>query len=142
LAVAIAEEAEITDAMKPMRQNMEEKATDEFLGGKCHGFLLTVVSIVLISEAHLTVFDVQQAVVRDGYAVGVAADVIQHFFGSGEGRLGIDNPVRLTERLQVTEKLATILELFQGGEEFQFAVLFRLTQSFFDPKNVVNCLHD
>ena len=72
---------------------MEEEATDEFLGGKCHRLLLTVVSIVLISEAHLTGFNVQQAVVRDGYAVGVAAYVIQHLFGSGEGRLGIDNPV-------------------------------------------------
>src|ERR1035437_11200358 len=77
--------------MKPTRQNMEEEATDEFLSGKCHGLLLTVVSIVLISEAHLTGLDVQPAVVRDGYAVGVAADVIQHLFGSGEGRLGIED---------------------------------------------------
>ncbi len=93
LTVAIAEEAEITDAMKPMRQNVEEEATDEFLGRKRHGFLLTVVSIVLVSEANLTGFDVQQAVVRDGDAMGVAADVIEHLFGAGEGRLGIDNPL-------------------------------------------------
>ena len=33
-AMAIAEEAEVADTMKPARQNMEEEATDEFLGGK------------------------------------------------------------------------------------------------------------
>ena len=74
---------------------MEEEATDEFLGGKGHRFLLASVSIVLVSEAHLTVFDVQQAVVRDGYAMGIAADIVEHLFGSGEGRVWHRRPTSI-----------------------------------------------
>ena len=66
---------------------MEQEAADELLGGKRHRFLLTVVPIVFPLEAHLTVFDIEQAVVGDGDAVGIAADVVEHLLGSGEGRL-------------------------------------------------------
>src|SRR5580692_4337673 len=94
LTMAIAEEAEVTDAMKPKRQNVEEEAKDEFLGQKRHGFLLTMVPVVVASEANLTVLDAQQAVVRDGNAMGVAADVIEYRLGPRKRRLGIDNPLR------------------------------------------------
>ena len=94
--MAIAEEAEVTDAMKPKRQNVEEEATDEFLCQKRHGFLLTMVPVVFVSEANLTILDAQQAVVRDGNAMGVAADVIEHLLGPRKRWLGIDNPLRLT----------------------------------------------
>ncbi len=75
------------------------------------GFLLAVVPIVLVSEAYLIGFDVEQAVVRDRNAMGVAADIIQHLFGAGEGTLGIDNPLCLFQRLKVTDKCAPILRL-------------------------------
>ena len=106
-----------------MRQNVEKKTADEFLRGKGHRFLLALVPIILISEAHLTAFDVQQAVVGDGDAMSVAADVIQHLLRSGEGPLGIDDPLALTDRLQITGKLAAIAKIFQRGEEAQFAVV-------------------
>src|ERR1035438_100355 len=121
LSVAVAEKSVIANAVEAMRQNVEEKATDEFLGRKGRRFLLAVVSIVLVSEAYLIGFDVEQAVVRDRDAMGVAADIIQHLFGTGEGPLGIDDPLCLFERLQVTDKCAPITEAFQGGEELQFA---------------------
>ena len=53
--------------------------------------------------------------------MGIAADIIQHLFGAGEGSLGINDPLCLFERLQVTDKCASIPEAFQGGEESQFA---------------------
>jgi hypothetical protein len=56
---AISLEAVIADAVEPKRQNVEEKATDEFVHGKGHGLLLAVVSIVLESEADLVGFDIQ-----------------------------------------------------------------------------------
>ena len=61
--MAIAEKAVIANALKSIRQNVEEKAADEFLGGKRHRFLLALVSIVFPLETHLTGFDVQQTVV-------------------------------------------------------------------------------
>ncbi len=62
-----------------VRQNIEEESTDEFLCGKCHRFSLTVVFRILVPEAISILFNFQQAIVGDGYAMGVAADVIEHF---------------------------------------------------------------
>ena len=121
LSVAVAEKAVIANAVEAMRQNVEEKATDEFLGRKGHRFLLAVVPIVLVSEAYLIGFNVEQAVVRDRDAMGVAADIIQDLFWAGEGPLGIDDPFCLFQRPQVTDKCPPIPEAFQGGKELQFA---------------------
>jgi hypothetical protein len=43
----------------------------------------------------LTSFDVEQTVVRNGDAMSVSADIIEHLFGTGEGALGIDDPLCL-----------------------------------------------
>lgn len=50
---AIGEEAEIADARKASPQDMLDETTQELFGGKCHGALLAVVSIVLPAEADL-----------------------------------------------------------------------------------------
>ena len=38
--------------------------------------------------------------VGDGDAMGIASQIMQHMFGSAEGRLGIDDPVLAIERAQ------------------------------------------
>src|ERR1035437_4550493 len=125
---AIALEAVIADAEEAMRQNMEQKTTDEFLCGKGHRSLLAMVPIILVSEAHLTVFDVQQAMIGDGDAMGVATDVIQHLFWSGEGTLGIDHPFGLPYRFEIASKLAVIAKSLDRGEEVQLARIECLLQ--------------
>ena len=91
MPITIAQEAVITNAVESIRQSVEEKSANEFLGGECHGFLLALISIVLPSETDLAIFDVQQAIVRDRYTVGVAADVVQHLLRSSKGSFGIDD---------------------------------------------------
>jgi hypothetical protein len=120
-AVAIAEEAVITNALEPLRQSMKEESADELLGRKRHGFLLALVTVILVSKMDMAGFDVQQSIVRDSDAVSIAADVIQDLFGSSEGRLGIDDPFRLLYRGQVTSELVLIPEILQSGEELQLA---------------------
>ena len=100
-----------------MRQDVEEKATDEFLRRKGHRFLLAVVPIVLVSEAHLIGFDVHQSVVRDRDAMGVAADIIQDLFGAGEGPLGIDDPLCFFGSAQESGEVC-ILRGFLESDEF------------------------
>ena len=69
----------------------------------------------------MTSFDIQQAIVRNRDAVGVAADVIEHLLGAGKGFLGIDDPFGFPRRGQVIDKLTPIPEISQGTEETQFA---------------------
>ena len=100
---------------------MRWKPADELFGRKCHRFLLALIAVVLVSEADLAGFDVQQAIVRNRDPVGIATDVIQHLFGSSERRFGIYHPFRLSHRSQVTGELAVIPEILQSGEELQLA---------------------
>ncbi|BCH19693.1 hypothetical protein MesoLjLa_65440 (plasmid) [Mesorhizobium sp. L-2-11] len=62
----------------------------------CHDLLPIAVPIVLPVEGDFVVLDGDEAIVGNGDAVGIAADVIEDLFGSGEGRLGIDDPLGLS----------------------------------------------
>ena len=92
LPVAIAEQAVIANALEPIGQSVEEKPPDEFFSGKRHRFWLTFISIVFPPEAHLTSFDIHQAMVRNGDAVSIPANIIEHLLGARKGGLGIDDP--------------------------------------------------
>jgi len=117
LPVTIAEEAVVANALESAGQRMQEEAADELLGGKRHGLLLALAAVILILQTDPVAFDAQQTVVGDGDAMGIATDVIQHLFRAREGRLGIDDPLPLPERRQMTSKFAGIAEPLQSGEE-------------------------
>jgi hypothetical protein len=59
LAVPIAQEAVIANAMESAGEDVEEESPDELLCREDHGFLLIVVSVVPPLEFHLLVFDFQ-----------------------------------------------------------------------------------
>src|SRR5215467_6787232 len=98
---------------------MEEKSANKLVGRERHGLLLALVAVVLVSEAHLPGFDVQQAIVGDRDPVSIAANVIQYLFRASKWRLGVDHPFRVSQRGQVTCELAGITEMLQRGEELQ-----------------------
>ena len=63
LAVAIAQEAVMTNPLEAKRQDMQEEATEEFLGRQGHQLALAVVAIVAPVERDLVVFQLDQAVI-------------------------------------------------------------------------------
>jgi hypothetical protein len=65
--------------------------------------------------------DLLDAVIGDGHAMGVAPDVVQHPLGTGEGRLGVDDPFIGAERLDVVVPLAGIGEMRDSSGETEFA---------------------
>jgi len=46
---------EDTDALETIRQDVQQKTSDEFLGGQRHRLLLAVMAIILIPECDLAV---------------------------------------------------------------------------------------
>jgi len=48
----VRQEAEMADADKPARHDVEEEATDEFLGGERHDLHAVGVGVILPAEAH------------------------------------------------------------------------------------------
>ncbi len=120
-AVAIAEKTVIADAMETLGQDVQQKAADELVGRHGHDLLPIAVPIILPAKTHRAVLDIDEAVVGDGDAVRVAADVVGHLLGPGEGRLGKDHPVGLSQRRQIAPEGVAFFEALQVGEELQLA---------------------
>ena len=91
--MAISQKAEVADAGKARGQHMLEEAAQELFVRKCHSARFAVMRVVLPSERHVAIRNVQQPVIGDGYAMGVASQIMQDMLGPAERRLGVDDPV-------------------------------------------------
>ena len=130
LAVAAGEEAEVADAVEVLGQDMEQEAADELFGGEGQGLEAAVMAVVPPTEADLTVLDGEEAVVGDGDAVGVAAEVVEDLVGAGEGGLGVDDPLGLAEGLEVAGEGVGVIESGEGVAELEPAGAEGLLEQF------------
>jgi len=67
------------------------------------------------------IFDIRDAIVGDGHAVRIAADVVDDLFGPGERRFGIDYPFRLPHGIEIQIPFVRAGQFFQRARELQFA---------------------
>ena len=91
------------------------------LGIERHGpvALGAVAAVVLVAEGDAGLVERDQPLVGDGDAVGVARQVGQHGLGSGEGRLGVDEPVLLAEGRQDGGEGAAVAQAGMVAEELE-----------------------
>jgi hypothetical protein len=87
----------VADAHEAAGEDVEQEAAQELLGGECHHLALVAIGGVSPAEADDAVSEVDDAVVREGDAVGVAAEVLEDLFRPGEGLLGVDDPGLVAE---------------------------------------------
>src|SRR5271167_3762891 len=109
--MAIAEEAVVPDAVKPVRQYMDQEAADELPGLEGHGLLTVVIPVILPAEADLAVLHGDQAVVGDGDAVGIPPDIVEDLCRSGERPLRVDDPVDVPGRCQITAECGGLMQM-------------------------------
>jgi hypothetical protein len=91
-----------------------------------------VVSGITPAKGNLAIDEGDQAVVGDGHAMGVAAQIVHHVFGAPEGTFQVDHPILsmegpqpsgedlgLRQELQVTleDELAILESLFESVDE-------------------------
>ena len=86
------EEAEVADADEALRQDVQEKPSQEFVGVERERADLAPVPIVLPPKRDGVVGDGDEPVIGDGDAVGVAREVVQHVGRAAKGRLRVDHP--------------------------------------------------
>lgn len=101
LAVSIGHEPVVADAVESTGEHVEQESPDEVLGGERHDLLLIVISIVSPVETDLPVFHTHDPMVGNRHPVRVAPDVFHHLLGSGEGRLGVDDPFDFANTMEV-----------------------------------------
>src|SRR5208283_908570 len=117
--MAVAEEAVVPDAMKPVRQHMDQEAADELLGREGHRLLAVVIPVILPAEADLALVHGHQAVVGDGDAMGIAPDVVENLCRARERPLRINYPLGGVGWCQVTLECRRLEQVTMRGEEVQ-----------------------
>ena len=74
----------------------EEEAAQELIDRESHQLLFVVVSGVAPAKGDLSFGKREQAMIGDGYAMGVAAQILKHILRAAEGWFRVHHPV-LTE---------------------------------------------
>jgi len=122
----------VADAVEAGRQDMDQEAADELRRVEAHNLhpVTTLDPIVFPAEGHGDAIGADQAVVRDGDAVGIAAEIGQHGFGPAEGWLGIDDPVGFAQRREVGREVIRVCQSHQIAEKAQLADPVQPHQSF------------
>src|SRR5208283_5062419 len=85
-APSVGQKAEMTDADETRGKHAEQEAAQELLDRQGHQALLVAVRGVSPAKGELPVLEGDQAVIGDGHAVGVAAEITENVLGPTEGR--------------------------------------------------------
>ena len=88
----------MSDANQAAGQDVQQKAAQELMSGDGHDLFLASVSVVSPAEGDAISIQGHEAMVGDGYTMGIAGQIVKHMFGAAEWWLGIDHPV-LAEQL-------------------------------------------
>ena len=116
-AVSIAHEPVIANAVESTGKNVEEESPNELLGRESYDFLLIVVAVVPPVELDLPIFDIHDPMIGNRDPVDVAADLVHHLLGSGEGRLGVDDPFHVAHGIEMPAENLRISKDLEGREE-------------------------
>ena len=81
----------MADAVKSLRQDVEQEAPDELVSGERHRAIacLPVAAVILVAEGDTALVEGKQATVRDGDAVGVAGEIGEASTASGPVKGGL-----------------------------------------------------
>src|SRR5882762_8693811 len=97
-ASPVGEEAEVPDAHETFGKHVQQEAAQEFIERKTHQLLFVVVSRIAPAKSDLPFGERDQAMIRDGYTMGVAAQILEHIFRASEGLLRVHHPVISEQR--------------------------------------------
>ena len=96
-AAAVGQQAEVADAHEALGDDVQQEAAEELVGREVHDLHAIGIGVVAPAKADATLGEGEQALVGDGDAVGVAAEVGEHVLGAGEGGFAVDDPGLLAQ---------------------------------------------
>lgn len=85
----------MTDAHEALRQDVKQEAADEFVGLKRQSLFSISIFSISVTQGDQAVLDVEDAVIGERDAVGVAAEVIEDGLRGAERLFRIDHPALL-----------------------------------------------
>ncbi len=94
-SVSTGEIAEVANTDEATGEHMLAKAAQELGSTESHDALFIAVGVVFPSEAHVVTIEAEQALIADGHAMSIPAEVAQHVARPTESGLGINHPVMM-----------------------------------------------
>jgi hypothetical protein len=91
----VGDKAEVTDTHEAIGQDMEQEAANKFLGLQRYRLFSIPVFAISIAQGDFPVFDLENAIIGERHAVGVAAEVVKDGLGRAERFFGVDDPALL-----------------------------------------------
>src|SRR5438876_105416 len=119
----------LAEAGEAVGHHVEQEAAEELIDVEVHDLPTVAVGVVPPAEVDAAVGDRAEAVVGDGDAVRVAAEIREHMVGPGEGRLAVDDPGLLAQRGEPRRERGGRAERSQAASEMQFAPIERPLQT-------------
>lgn len=113
------------NANEAFRQYMEKESAEELGRSERHDFLGAAVCVVLPLKTDSFSVEGNQAAIRNGNAMGVAAEISQHLHRSAERSFGIDHPA---PQMQASEQLGKLFWISEDGGRSVAAEFAALTQ--------------
>jgi len=128
-AEAVGQQAVAANAHEAFGQYMQKKAAEEVHGVEGHDLLLAAVGIVAPEKTDALPVEGGDAVVGDGHAMGVTAEVAQNMFGSAEGRLGVNVPALFVEFLEQLLESGPVAEVRRRASAIEHASAIEVAEA-------------
>src|SRR6516165_665419 len=106
----------MADALEAVWQNVEQKAANELGWCKRHELDARAVAVVLPAEGNMIIGDLDKAMIGDGDAVRIAAQVAQNLLRPGKRFLAVDHKIDLPDRRKVGRKSLRLYQMRQIGD--------------------------
>src|SRR5450432_2286499 len=97
-ASPVGEESEVPNAHKTFWKHVQQEAAQEFIERKSKHFLFVVVSRIAPAKSDLAFGKRDQTMIGECYAMGVAAQILEHIFRATEGWFRVYHPVLSEQR--------------------------------------------
>ena len=102
---------------------MFDEAPQELRRAECHLPLPVAIRIIFPTESNALAVEGQQALVADGDAMRIAAEIPQHLRRSAECRLGADDPVFAEQDAQEGREFLRFFKSVKSAAETELVVL-------------------
>ena len=126
---AVGQEAEVADAHETFGKHVQQEAAQEFIERKSHQLLFVVVSRIAPAKSDLPFSKRNQAMIGDGYAMGVATQILEHILWATERWFRVDHPVLSEQWPQPSGEGLELGETGQVSMEVELAFLKGLPES-------------
>jgi hypothetical protein len=100
----------VADADEAFGEQMQQEAPQDLIQRRGHQLLYIVVSRVPPTKGNLAVGQRDQSMVGNGYAMGVAAQVLEHIVGAAEGWFGVNDPSLFGTAVAATQRRSWVVQ--------------------------------